>query len=39
MRLPGHGLPPPSPGGQPGDAFLAVTTESVPGFTRFGANL
>ena len=39
LRLPGHGLPAPSPGGQPGDAFLAVTAEPVPGFTRSGADL
>jgi len=39
LRLPGHGLPAPSPGGQPGDAFLAITAEPVPGFTRSGADL
>jgi molecular chaperone DnaJ len=35
LRLPGHGLPAPPPGGQPGDAFVAVTAE----FTRSGADL
>lgn len=39
LRLPGYGLPAPSPGGQPGNAFLAVTVEAVPGFTRSGADL
>lgn len=39
LRLAGHGLPAPVLGGRPGDAFLVVTTESVPGFTRSGADL
>lgn len=39
LRLPGHGLPAPSPAGQPGSAFLAVAVEPVPGFTRSGADL
>jgi molecular chaperone DnaJ len=39
LRLPGHGLPAPPPGGQPGDAFLVVIAEPVPGFTRSGADL
>ncbi|HET9082352.1 MAG TPA: J domain-containing protein [Trebonia sp.] len=39
LRLAGHGLPAPAPGGRPGDVFLVVTAEPVPGFTRSGADL
>lgn len=39
LRVPGHGLPSPEPGGQPGDLFVVVRTVPDPRFERAGADL
>lgn len=39
LRLAGHGMPAPSADGPPGDAFVTVSTEQIPGFARSGADL
>jgi molecular chaperone DnaJ len=39
LRLPGYGLPSPSIGGPPGDAYVIVRTQSDPRWTRAGADL
>ena len=39
LRLAGHGLPSPVPGGPPGDAYVNIGTHADPRFTRVGADL
>lgn len=39
LRVPGHGLPPPQPGGQAGDLYVLVQTRRDPRFERDGADL
>jgi molecular chaperone DnaJ len=39
LRLAGHGLPSPVPGGPPGDAYVAIRTRADARFTRAGADL
>jgi molecular chaperone DnaJ len=39
LRLAGHGLPSPVPGGPPGDAYASIRTRADPRFTRAGADL
>jgi molecular chaperone DnaJ len=39
LRLAGHGLPSPMPGGRPGDAYVSIRTRADPRFTRAGADL
>lgn len=39
LRIPGHGLPSPEPGGVPGDLYVMVRTAPDPRFERHGANL
>jgi molecular chaperone DnaJ len=39
LRLAGHGLPSPVPGGPPGDAYVSIRTRADPRFTRSGADL
>ena len=39
LRLAGHGLPSPMPGGLPGDAYASIRTRADPRFTRAGADL
>ena len=39
LRLAGHGLPSPWPGGLPGDASVSIRTRADPRFTRAGADL
>ena len=39
LRLAGHGMPSPRPGGPPGDAYASIRTRADPRFTRDGANL
>jgi molecular chaperone DnaJ len=39
LRLAGHGLPSPMPGGPPGDAYVSIRTRADPRFTRDGADL
>ena len=39
LRLAGHGLPGPVPGGPPGDAYMSIRTRAGPRFTRSGADL
>lgn len=39
LRVPGHGLPGPVPGGLPGDAYVIVRTTADPRFVRRGADL
>ena len=39
LRLAGHGLPSPMPGGPPGDAYASIRTRADPRFTRAGADL
>jgi len=39
LRIPGHGLQAPSPGGPPGDLFVLVHTSPDPRFERRGADL
>ena len=39
LRIPGHGMPSPTPGGTPGDLYVIVRTAHDPRFERFGADL
>jgi molecular chaperone DnaJ len=39
LRVPGHGLPSESPGGEPGDLFVVLRSAPDPRFEREGANL
>jgi hypothetical protein len=39
LRLAGHGMPSPVPGGPPGDAYVSIRTRADPRFTRAGADL
>jgi molecular chaperone DnaJ len=39
LRLAGHGMPSPEPGGPPGDAYVSIRTRADPRFTRAGADL
>jgi molecular chaperone DnaJ len=39
LRLAGHGMPSPIPGGPPGDAYLSIHTRADPRFIRAGADL
>ena len=39
LRLAGHGMPSPMPGGPPGDAYVSIRTRADPRFTRVGADL
>jgi len=39
LRVPGHGLPSPEPGGAPGDLFVVVRSVPDPRFKRVGADL
>jgi molecular chaperone DnaJ len=39
LRLAGHGMPSPVPGGPPGDAYVTIRTRADPRFTRAGADL
>lgn len=39
LRLPGRGAPSPAAGGEPGDAYVIIRTETGPHFTRAGADL
>ena len=39
LRLAGHGIPSPVPGGPPGDAYVSIGTRADPRFTRVGADL
>jgi len=39
LRIPGHGLPSPEPGGQPGDLFVVVRSIPDQRFERLGADL
>jgi hypothetical protein len=39
LRLAGHGLPAPVPGGLPGDAYVSIRTRADTRFTRAGADL
>jgi len=39
LRLAGHGMPGPVPGGPAGDAYLSIRTRADPRFTRAGADL
>jgi molecular chaperone DnaJ len=39
VRLAGHGMPSPVPGGRPGDAYVGIRTRADPRFTRAGADL
>ena len=39
LRLAGHGMPSPMPGGPPGDAYASIRTRDDPRFTRTGADL
>ena len=39
LRLAGHGMPGPMPGGPPGDAYVSIRTRADPRFTRVGADL
>ena len=39
LRLAGHGMPSPVPGGLPGDAYVSTRTRADPRFTRAGADL
>lgn len=39
LRVPGHGLPSPNPGGAAGDLFVMVQTAPDPRFERDGAHL
>lgn len=39
LRVSGHGLPSPEPGGQPGDLFVVVRSVPDPRFERTGADL
>lgn len=39
LRIPGHGMPSPDKGGQPGDLFVVVRSELPPGLLRRGADL
>ncbi|MFD9126278.1 DnaJ C-terminal domain-containing protein [Kitasatospora sp. NPDC059571] len=39
LRLRGRGMPPPAPGGAPGDAYVTVRTAADPRFVRQGAEL
>jgi molecular chaperone DnaJ len=39
LRIPGHGLPSPDPGGPTGDLYILVQSAPDPHFKRDGANL
>ncbi|WP_126455268.1 molecular chaperone DnaJ [Sulfuriflexus mobilis] len=39
LRIPGHGLPSPEAGGQPGDLYVIVRSKRDPRFERLGADL
>ena len=39
LRLAGHGVPSPMPGGPPGDAYASIRTRADPRFVRDGADL
>ncbi len=39
LRVPGHGMPSPRPGGAPGDLFVVVHSAPDPRFERHGADL
>lgn len=39
LRIPGHGLPSPDAGGQPGDLYVIVRSKRDPRFERHGADL
>jgi molecular chaperone DnaJ len=39
LRVPGHGLPSDSPGGEPGDLFVVLRSTPDPRFEREGADL
>jgi molecular chaperone DnaJ len=39
LRLAGHGMPSPVPGGPPGDAYVSIRTRADPRFTREGTDL
>jgi molecular chaperone DnaJ len=39
LRLAGHGMPSPIPGGPPGDAYLHIRTRADPRITRQGTDL
>lgn len=39
LRIPGHGLPSPDAGGQPGDLYVIVRSRPDPRFERHGADL
>ena len=39
LRIPGHGLPSPEAGGQPGDLYVYVRSKRDPRFERHGADL
>ncbi len=39
LRLAGHGMPSPMPGGLPGDAYVTIRTRADPRFARVGADL
>lgn len=39
LRLPGRGTPSPAAGGESGDAYVIIRTETDPRFTRAGADL
>jgi molecular chaperone DnaJ len=39
LRVPGHGLPSDSPGGEPGDLFVVLRSAPDPRFEREGADL
>jgi molecular chaperone DnaJ len=39
LRLAGHGMPSPVPGGLPGDAYVSIRTRADPRLTRDGADL
>ena len=39
LRLAGHGMPSPTPGGPPGDAYASIRTRDGGRFTRVGADL
>jgi len=39
LRLAGHGMPSPVPGGPPGDVYASIRTRADPRFSRDGADL
>ena len=39
LRIPGHGMPAPAPGSEPGDAYVTIRAEADPRLARRGSDL